>query len=65
MSKKSYNKKVMIKKGSGKNTRIHQRDGNHEQATYLSEILMNDIKCNRKLSWKRRKSKARESNRRR
>ena len=55
----------MIKKGSGKNTGIHQRDGSHEQATYLSEILMNDIKCNRKLSWKRRKSKARESNRRR
>ena len=52
----------MIKKGSGKNTGIHQRDGSREQATYLSEILMNDIKCNRKLSWK---SKARESNRRR
>ena len=55
----------MIKKGSGKNTGIHQRDGSREQATYLSEILMNDIKWNRKLSWKRRKSKARESNRRR
>jgi len=55
----------MIKKGSGKNAGIHQRDGNREQATYLREILMNDIKCNRKLSWKRRKSKARESNRRR
>ena len=55
----------LIKKGSSKNAGIHQRDGNREQATYLREILMNDIKCNRKLSWKRRKSKAQESNRRR
>ena len=55
----------MIKKGSGKNMGIHQRDGSREQATYLSEILMKDIKCNRKLSFKRRKSKARELNSRR
>ena len=65
MSKNSYKKKVMIKKGSGKNVGIHQRYGNREQATYSCEILMNDIKCNIKLSWKRRKSKAWESNRRR